>query len=64
MAHRKQQRARRDCSRINVNESHELQSWAKALGVSEAELRKAVAAAGSSAVAVLDYFGKSSGSHR
>ncbi len=51
-------RGRRGRSRINVNEHQEVQTWAKALGVTEAELRKAVATAGASAVAVVGYLGR------
>ena len=32
--------------RINLNRDHEVRSWAKSLGVSEDELRSAVAQAG------------------
>lgn len=38
-----------DRSRINLQEDYELKYWTKALGVSEAELREAVKAAGTSA---------------
>lgn len=35
-----------DAARINVNEEHELRYWTKALNVTEADLRSAVAAVG------------------
>jgi hypothetical protein len=47
-----------DRSRVNVNETHELRYWTKELGVTEAQLRAAVAAAGTSAQAVRSYLGK------
>jgi len=52
-------RGAQDRSRINVNEAHEVQYWTKALGVTEQQLRAAVAAAGVSAEAVRKYLGKS-----
>lgn len=45
---------------INVNEVYEVQYWTKALDVSEEELRKAVAAVGTSATAVRDHLGRKS----
>lgn len=39
-------RGKADRDRINVNEVHEVRYWTKALGVSEAQLRDAVAQAG------------------
>jgi len=45
-------------SRINVNAHDELRTRARVLGVTEPELRKAVARAGASAVAVLSYIGR------
>ncbi|RYF76292.1 MAG: DUF3606 domain-containing protein [Comamonadaceae bacterium] len=51
-------RGPQDRSRINVNEAHELRYWREALGVTEAKLRSAVAAAGVSAEAVKRYLGK------
>lgn len=47
-----------DRSRVNVNETHELRYWTRELGVTEAQLRAAVAAAGTSAQAVRNYLGK------
>lgn len=38
-----------DRSRINVNESYELQDWAKKFGVSTDEIKAAVKAVGTSA---------------
>ncbi|MEO6626737.1 MAG: DUF3606 domain-containing protein [Burkholderiaceae bacterium] len=43
---------------INVNEDYEARDWAKKLGVTEEELRKAVAAVGTSAKAVRAHLGK------
>lgn len=51
-------RGPQDRSRVNVNETHELRYWTKELGVTEAQLRAAVAAAGTSAQAVRNYLGK------
>ena len=39
-------RGSQDRDRINVNQDHEVRSWAKSLGVSEDQLRSAVAKAG------------------
>ncbi|WP_086921348.1 DUF3606 domain-containing protein [Variovorax sp. JS1663] len=51
-------RGPQDRSRINVSEIHELRYWTQTLGVSEAQLRAAVAAAGTSVEAVRQYLGK------
>ena len=51
-------RGPQDRSRINTSEPHELRYWTQALGVSEAQLRAAVAAAGNSVEAVRRYLGK------
>lgn len=48
-----------DRIRINVNEAYEVRYWTQRLGVSEAELRMAVAQVGRSVKAVADHFGKS-----
>jgi len=48
-----------DRTRIDVNEDHELRYWTHTLGVSEEELRKAVAAVGVSASAVREHLGLS-----
>ncbi|VWX59350.1 conserved hypothetical protein [Burkholderiales bacterium 8X] len=48
-------RGPQDRSRINVNEPHELRYWTHTLGVSEAKLRSAVAAAGTGVAAVKKY---------
>jgi len=45
-------RGQQDRSRINVEQSHELRYWSQKFGVSEEELRKAVAAVGPMADAV------------
>ena len=52
------QRGAQDRARINVNEDHEIRYWTQALGVTEEELREAVAAVGVSAEAVRDHLGK------
>jgi hypothetical protein len=51
-------RGPQDRSRINVSETHELRYWTQTLGVTEAQLRAAVAAAGTSVQAVRQYLGK------
>lgn len=51
-------RGPQDRSRINVNEAHELRYWTQALGVTEAQLREAVQAVGTSAAAVRKHLGK------
>lgn len=47
-----------DRARINVNEDHEIRYWTRALDVTEAQLREAVAAVGVSADAVRQHLGK------
>jgi hypothetical protein len=46
-----------DRSRISLGEDWEVQWWTKALGVSEENLREAVAAVGNSANAVREHLG-------
>jgi hypothetical protein len=46
-----------DANRINVHEAYELAYWTRALAVSEAELRKAVAEAGVMVANVSAYLG-------
>lgn len=58
MADNLKERGPQDRSRINVNESWELQYWTKELGVSEEQLRTAVKTAGTSAEAVRKHLGK------
>lgn len=58
MADNLKDRGPQDRSRINVNESWELQYWTKELGVSEEQLRTAVETAGTSAEAVRKHLGK------
>lgn len=58
MADNLKDRGPQDRSRINVNESWELQYWTKELGVSEEQLRTAVKTAGTSAEAVRKHLGK------
>lgn len=48
-------RGPQDRARINLNEAHELRYWTRQLGVTEARLRAAVAAAGPSVTAVKKY---------
>lgn len=47
-----------DRDRINVNEDYELRDWSKKLGVSPAQLKKAVEKVGTSADAVRKHLGK------
>ena len=42
------QRGKPDRSRINLSEAHEVRYWTRELGVSEEQLRDAIAALGSS----------------
>ena len=51
------QRGPQDRSRINMNQAHEVSYWTKSLGVSEAELSRAVGAVGSSADKVREFLG-------
>ncbi|QSI29361.1 DUF3606 domain-containing protein [Variovorax sp. RKNM96] len=51
-------RGPQDATRINVNESHEVRYWTQTLGVTEAQLRSAVAAAGVETKDVRTYLGK------
>ncbi len=44
-----------DSGRIDINDPNEVSNWTKALGVSEAELKKAVNKVGTSAEAVKKY---------
>lgn len=50
-----QKSGQQDRSRINVHEEWEVRHWTEALGVSRAELEKAVAEVGVSAEAVRQY---------
>ena len=56
------QRGPQDRSRINMNQAHEVKYWTQALGVSEAELSRAVGAVGSSADKVREFLGNKGGS--
>ncbi|VTU40325.1 hypothetical protein H4CHR_05067 [Variovorax sp. PBS-H4] len=47
-----------DRARINLNEDYEVRDWAKSLGVTEDELRKAVAAVGNQADKVREFLKK------
>ena len=53
-----QNRGTADRSRINVHEAHELRYWTKALGVSEEQLKLAVAKVGVIATDVRRHLGK------
>ncbi|RXT54368.1 DUF3606 domain-containing protein [Bosea sp. Tri-44] len=54
----KTERGPQDRSRINLSEKYEVRYWTQKLGVSKAELEKAVAKAGVSATAVARQLGK------
>ena len=47
-----------DATKVNVNESWELDYWSKELGVTKERLKEAVKAVGTSAAAVKRYLGK------
>lgn len=47
-----------DRKRINLNEDYEVRDWMKSLGVTEEELRKAVATVGDEADKVREHLGK------
>ena len=49
-----------DRLQINVNERYEASNWAKKFGVTEEELRRAVAKVGTSAKAVEAHLGRAS----
>jgi hypothetical protein len=51
-------RGPQDASRINVNELHEVRYWTQTLGVTEQQLRSAIAAAGVQVKDVRTYLGK------
>jgi hypothetical protein len=48
-------RGPQDRSRININQEHEMRYWTQALGVTEAQLLRAVGTVGVSADKVRDY---------
>jgi hypothetical protein len=50
-------RGAQDRARINVNEDHEIRYWTQALGVTQEQLREAVAAVGVSVDAVRQHLG-------
>jgi len=52
------ERGNQDRTRINVNEPHEVRYWTSRLGVSEYELRNAVADVGVSAQQVAQLLGR------
>ncbi len=47
-----------DANRVNVNQAHEVKYWRAKFGCTEAELRAAVKAVGTSVAAVRKYLGK------
>jgi hypothetical protein len=47
-----------DRTRINVNENYEVRDWSKKFGVTQDELKKAVAKVGTSAEAVKKHLGR------
>jgi hypothetical protein len=51
----KSKKGPQDASRVNVNESYEVEYWTKKFGVTEKQLRDAVKAIGTSAGAVEKY---------
>lgn len=51
-------RGAQDRSRINLNEPHEVKYWTQKWSVTQEELQRAVARAGTSAVAVARALGK------
>jgi hypothetical protein len=58
MADNLQNRGAADRSRINIHETHELRYWTQALGVTEEQLRAAVAKVGVMAADVRRHLGK------
>ncbi len=58
MGHDKLKVGGQDRNRINLNEDYEVRDWTKGLGVTEEELRKAVAAVGDRADKVREHLGK------
>jgi hypothetical protein len=47
-----------DASRVNIHQEHEVRYWCSKFGCTEAELREAVKAVGTSAAAVGEYLAK------
>lgn len=47
-----------DANKINLNETWEVNDWCKKFGITEAKLREAVKAVGTSVAAVKTYLGK------
>lgn len=47
-----------DASKVNVNETWELEYWSKKFGVTKEKLKEAVKAVGTSSVKVQKYLGK------
>lgn len=52
------ERRPQDATKVNVNESWELDYWSKKFGVTKERLKEAVKAVGTSAAAVQKYVGK------
>jgi hypothetical protein len=59
MSDESQQGGPQDASRIYLNQDYEVRYWTRALGVSEADLFRAVGAVGVSVDKVREYLGKS-----
>jgi hypothetical protein len=59
MADDKTQTGNPDRQRINLSQDYEVRDWSRKFGVSEQELRAAVAAVGSEADAVRKHLGRS-----
>jgi hypothetical protein len=58
------QRGPQDRTRININQDHEVRYWTQALGVSEADLCRAVGAVGVSADKVRDYLSRGTATNK
>ena len=58
MADHKRSRGEPDRSRISLSQEYEIRYWTEELGVSEAELRQAIGAAGNMPTAVRRFLGR------
>lgn len=58
MSDSKAKRGSPDNKRIDIKDPNEVRNWTKSLGITKAELEKAVKAAGTSAAAVRKHLGK------
>ena len=61
MSDNKKQRGEPDRSRISLTEAHEVRYWTRELGVTEDQLRGAIAAAGTDSATRLREFLRTSG---